>query len=566
MGLDINLSASDIYLQQRADWGKYARIEKSGLSALGYPIDGPDKFAVFTYELNPPIISISSDIINVSAGDASKANQTVIIGQLNTVISKLSSSLPTISANGMPVNVLAPIDLGYINGIATENTLSAISIKIPSLSAGRIPVNVVFPATQTVNGTVSANVTFPTNQTVSGTITAVPSNEDAFHRERVSLPVTIFDSKFLYDGNPLYWSTYLSGNAVSSHSVNTASVTLSTGSLTNAVALRQTKRRWNYQPGKSQMVVMTGVFGSPQTGITKRMGLFDDNNGLFWGVDQTGLFVGIRSSTTGSPVENVVYQSNWNGDKLNGTGSSGVTLDPTKANIYMFDFQWLGAGKVRFSISYNGHGIIVAHTFLNANLLPTVYMSTPNLPLRYSIRNNGTGAPSQITQICSSIITEGHEDLNGIVYSVNRGVTGFATLNNNAVFPLLSIKLRPERLSSSILPKRITIINTTTAAYRWVILLNPTIVGTDNASYQTLQNTSVQYDVSRTNQVTLTGGFELACGYGSSSLNEMVVDLDTVLSLGATYPSILDEIILGVSQLGNQAETFYGSMTLRELN
>jgi hypothetical protein len=42
-----------------------------------------------------------------------------------------------------------------------------------------------------------------------------------------------------------------------------------------------------------------------------------------------------------------VAQASWNGDKLDGTGASGYTLDPTKATILFTDYEWLGMGSVR---------------------------------------------------------------------------------------------------------------------------------------------------------------------------------------------------------------------------
>lgn len=39
--------------------------------------------------------------------------------------------------------------------------------------------------------------------------------------------------------------------------------------------VRQTFKRFNYQPGKSQLIIRTEILGVSNTGITKRLGLFD---------------------------------------------------------------------------------------------------------------------------------------------------------------------------------------------------------------------------------------------------------------------------------------------------
>jgi hypothetical protein len=57
----------------------------------------------------------------------------------------------------------------------------------------------------------------------------------------------------------------------------------------------------------------------------------------------------------------------WNGDKLDGTGASGLTLDLTKPQILWIDFEWLGVGNVRCGFIINGQ-YIVCHTYQTANV------------------------------------------------------------------------------------------------------------------------------------------------------------------------------------------------------
>ena len=107
---------------------------------------------------------------------------------------------------------------------------------------------------------------------------------DAFQRVRMSSPVTVFDSKTLSDNLPLiYDDQQTSGSGTTStFSANRASVTLAVSASTAGTRVRQTFQRFNYQPGKSQLVLITGIIGTGSSGITKRFGLFDDSNGLFF--------------------------------------------------------------------------------------------------------------------------------------------------------------------------------------------------------------------------------------------------------------------------------------------
>ena len=109
-----------------------------------------------------------------------------------------------------------------------------------------------------------------------------------------------------------------------------------------------------------------------------------------------------QTYTSGSAVDTTVLQSSWNTDKLDGTGTSGVTLDTTKTNIFWIDFEWLGVGTVRYGVVVNG-AFICCHKTHHANLLTLVYMSTPNLPIRWEIRTTGN-AVDQLTAICCTVM------------------------------------------------------------------------------------------------------------------------------------------------------------------
>src|SRR3990167_311155 len=92
---------------------------------------------------------------------------------------------------------------------------------------------------------------------------------DAFSRLRTSHPLSVFDSKQVFDNLPLIWDDQeTSGSGTSSaHSANTASSPLSVSASTAGTRVRQTFRRFNYQPGKAQLVLMTGTLGADAAGI-----------------------------------------------------------------------------------------------------------------------------------------------------------------------------------------------------------------------------------------------------------------------------------------------------------
>lgn len=133
-------------------------------------------------------------------------------------------------------------------------------------------------------------ISFPSNS----------ANFDAFVRLRTSEPVTLFDSKQLHDAAPLFWddAEESGGSTTSSHSTDTASTTIGVALNTAGKRTRQTFMRFNYQPGKSQLIFCTFVMDKTGggTGITRAIGYFDDNNGLFL-KDNAGTYQFVRRTS-----------------------------------------------------------------------------------------------------------------------------------------------------------------------------------------------------------------------------------------------------------------------------
>lgn len=388
---------------------------------------------------------------------------------------------------------------------------------------------------------------------------------DAFGRQRTSSPETIFDSKQIADKQPLFWDDQQTSGSgtTSTYNTNQASTTIAVSNLTAGKRVRQTFRRFNYQPGKSQQILMTYVIGSADSGIKKKLGYFDGNNGLFIGTNGTDKIIGTRTFTSGSAVDTLTTQSNWNLDKLNGQGKSGKTLDFTKCNIFTIDFEWLGVGRVRFGFVIDGV-LIYCHEMLNANATTLVYMSNPNLPLRFEIENDGTGAASSLTQICSTVISEGGLKDTGFPFGVTRGATSLQTNNNSSIYPLIALRLNSSYLHSFIKLLNFYVNCTSTATYNFYLMLNPTVTGTA-LSYTSVTNSSLEADVSTTNATTVSGGTNLFTGTASQT-NEggTNVLINSDFAMGSNIAGTSDVLVLGVQRVTGTSETFYGSINWKD--
>lgn len=297
---------------------------------------------------------------------------------------------------------------------------------------------------------------------------------DAFGRLRASQPYTIFDSQNRYVQNE-YFSTSDSGTT-QTYIANESTVDMATSNTTTGnLAVAQTKRSFGYQPGKSLLVMNTFVMGTAVTNVRMRVGYFNTQNGVF--LERSGSTVKFvrRTYVSGTAVDTEVLQANWNGDKLNGTGDSGFTLDLTKAQILWQDFEWLGVGAVRCGFVINGQ-VITCHTFYNANNLATVYMTTAILPIRYELENVGTaGGTATLKRICSTVISEGGYERKVALNTTGR-MTAAVSVTNAATFThLVSIRLAAGRSGAVVMPDGFSVLGSgVNAEFEIGLLKNPT--------------------------------------------------------------------------------------------
>ena len=388
---------------------------------------------------------------------------------------------------------------------------------------------------------------------------------DAFARLRTSDPFTIFDSKQLHDKQPLFWDEAIGGSATSTHIPADANVLMTVTENSADYVIRQTKQRFNYQPGKSQLFFMT-TQAPHVTGLVNRIGCFDGtgtnnltpNNGVFFECDTTVSWNICKNGTT----TETVTQDNWNIDKLDGTGASGITLNLDAAQILVFDWEWLGVGRVRVGFVINGL-VHYCHYFNHSNdsNFPTVYMSTPNLPLRYSIETDGTVGGS-LRHICSSVISEGGIEKTGILRVVDTDFTGVAGLSQDTTYPILGIKLKSAYNDVTVLPEFVSMINEANDDFRWTLQLNPTLSA--SLTYADVPNSAVQEAMGDGTITVTTEGLKVGGGYASIDTLSANAQLETALKLGETIAGVQDELVLCCTPLSNGA-IIQASINFREL-
>lgn len=384
---------------------------------------------------------------------------------------------------------------------------------------------------------------------------------DAFGRLRIAQPYTLFDSQNRYQKDPQF-SEELTTGGTATYVADESSVDLAVTTTSGSKVIRQSSRVFPYQPGKSLMVLATFVMNSGKENLRQRVGYFNAANGVFFQVSGTTKSFVLRTNTSGSPSDTrTVNQADWNGDKLDGNGESGLTLDITKAQILYMDFEWLGVGSVRCGFVINGT-FIVCHTFNNANEIDKVYMQTAILPIRYEIENTGTTASaSTLTQICSSVISEGGYDQKAIPQWARRTTT--LTGVTTTFVPIVSIRLKSTSLGAVVIPSVYHAIPIGSILdYEVVLVKNPTLTGASWAS----NSTNVEFDVASTG---LTGGTIVDLDYvsGSNQGSGVVSTGESYnfdLQLGSSLAGVSDIYTLAARTISG-TDDIIGSMSYYDL-
>ena len=347
----------------------------------------------------------------------------------------------------------------------------------------------------------------------------VPSSYayDAFGRLRVSNPYTLFDSNNRYADNGKF-ATATTGTATATFNANEGLIDLDVGTASGDEVLRESQVVFAYQPGKSLLIMNSFTFDTAKTNLRQRVGYFGSDNGFYLEQNDSTISLVKRSKVTGSVVNTEVTQANFNTDKLDGTGPSGFTLDLTTSQLMFMDMEWLGAGSVRLGFVIEGQ-FIIAHRFdwANQSTNTGTYITTASLPIRYEITNTGTVASaSQLKQICSTVISEGGYEMNGLQGVAGTPINSAYTLTTAGVFyPLVSIRLKSARLDAVALMSAMSTIGTGNNIYfNWKITRGGSITGGTWVSGGT--DSAVEYNITGT-AFTSTGSVDLASGYNVSS-------------------------------------------------
>lgn len=385
------------------------------------------------------------------------------------------------------------------------------------------------------------------------------ANLDAFARLRVSQPTLLLDSKQVGGTPDLNSTTAVTGSGAVAYQINRASTFLTVGAAAGT-AVRQTKSRAIYQPGKSLLLFQTFDMPAAQANLRCRVGYFDPKNGVFIQRDGSSVSLVLRSYVTGAAVDTVIPQANWN---VNTLLSGPTILDLTKANIFMADLEWLGVGRVRCYFVIAGTPVLV-HEFNHANSITNVYMSNPNLPMRWEIEATaGITGTATLESICGSMNSEGGYDITGVTASADMGGT-VEQIPGGGFEEILAIRMRAAYTEfATAFLQAASVLAASSSNYLWRIVLNPT--ATTPGTFQDVNTAASIMERSLDRVVTENTGLLIASGYVASTVNNISIDSKPVLTFGTTLAGVTDVLSLQVRNLGAGNEDYLGSLTWREV-
>lgn len=395
---------------------------------------------------------------------------------------------------------------------------------------------------------------------------------DAFGRMRTASPLTLFDSSHRYADNNLF-STLTGGTTTTSASAvfnqNQGLVELKVDALSGSKVYRETTKVFSYQPGKSLQILNTFTLNTAKSGLRQRVGYYGNDNGIYLELDDNTLYMVERSLVTGAVTSTRVAQSQWNVDKLDGSGPSGLTLDISKAQILFMDIEWLGLGTVRTGFVINGQ-FIPCHYFQHANLIATTYITTASLPIRYEIENkSATSSSSVLKQVCSTVISEGGYELRGLQQAIGTPITAPKSLATAGTFyPVATIRLKSTRLDGIVILTALSIMGAGTGIYNWQVIASGVTSGGSGTWVSAGSASCVEYKLDAT---AITGGRVLASGFltsnaqGATSIDILKEALFKFQLERNSFTGAAFELTLAVTASTN-TEVVYGSMDWEEIS
>lgn len=241
------------------------------------------------------------------------------------------------------------------------------------------------------------------------------------------------DFTYNMDPNKIKISTIGTGQSI----LSDGSITISAGPTTGSLCTLKCAPNFNSRCGKRGVIQCGALIQSDSSPNSPQyIGIGDETNGYFFGTNSN--FVILYRSNS---IDLTTPQSSWNGDKMDGSGPSGVTINFQSGNMFQISYPLVGFGNVYFHIMSPLTGeYILVHTiyYLNINN-GSPLIRNPNIGFFVTSSNGDNDNNSIIINSMAQYIEESKLSLFNSLYSYNSNKiinTNVSLLNiyNNSVF------------------------------------------------------------------------------------------------------------------------------------
>lgn len=214
---------------------------------------------------------------------------------------------------------------------------------------------------------------------------------------------------------------------------------LQSGTANNGLAQIQSNQRGQYQAGaQGNTGVGVRIPTAPTSTAFCEWGYTDFTNGYFCGVDSTGKYVALV--TGGSTTK--VYQTDWNIDKLDGTGASGLTLDLSKGTISIIEFTWYGYGVVEYAFTVKDPTTSLSYKIAchRIRVESAASIVDPNQPLTFRVGNGASGTTDTALYIGGHQFSSVGGEIRSPTRFVSELLTSYTTALNTNWQPLIAMR------------------------------------------------------------------------------------------------------------------------------
>lgn len=368
----------------------------------------------------------------------------------------------------------------------------------------------------------------------------LPTVTDMTNRLRVANLNKILETVWQYDLQPRSWSTRLTGSGTVSGpgQKDPAYAQMATTTASGDKAELRTKRFLVYEPFRTHVVTMAMILGEGKANLVKRFGQYTGFNG--WYFEQNGtseFYVGYRNNSfelTGT-IDTRIERANWNIDRLDGTGPSGLNIANLLNNALTFviEYVWHGTQGIRFEIEYFDK-LYPVHEVVWSATEEKPFARSALLPINYEIENTGAVASNTTIYVGpASFNIEGGEERAGLRFSrgnrPTEAVTATSTTVPNYIFGIRpKLQLNSINNRGSITPLSYQVFSDADIYFEIQLQAIPT-----NGTWTSIDATSItEYSFDFTTFSTV--GYTIASGYVQGSNNrsgniaDSFEDLETV--------------------------------------